>query len=457
MTVRVRGIYATALTAYFDEVVQASPPIRRRFDEDFRVEPADVAVETTGDRLGVGLFGEQEATAAAADRLATLARDTFIWEAALPRGAVYAGEVTETLGSGALVTCGDDAVGFLPYSKTSRRIEEGDCLRVQVDEPRPPWDNGRPVLDTDIRVHGALADLVRGATATGSGPELADLLPTEPPDGWGVDWSPAADNAGLDALDATLSALVARAEQLDDAFTDATAPSDVAPDQYWAGETTRWAYFGRESRFALDNVRREVTPTMVGHHRSKAATEAASAAVDFVENVCDGAGGDEFPFAALTDQFGPQQGDSVDIGHGKPDGRRIELGPGTVQTRTAEGKLTLKRELTPGGTYDAIGGTIQEGDVAITKFQEGRWWYPTVYRGADGEKRGTYVNICTPVEVFPREVRYVDLHIDVVKRADGTVEQVDDDELTDAVETGHISESLAQKARKVAEAVGNAL
>jgi predicted RNA-binding protein associated with RNAse of E/G family len=61
------------------------------------------------------------------------------------------------------------------------------------------------------------------------------------------------------------------------------------------------------------------------------------------------------------------------------------------------------------------------------------------------------------VELFPDAARYVDLHVDVVKTADGTVRRVDDDELDAAVERGHVSEALADKARQVATAVENAL
>lgn len=479
MTVRVRGIYATALTAMFDDIVQASEPIARRFDESFPVEPADVSVDTTDDRQGVGLHGTAEGVEALTARLEATGRDTLSWKDPLSRGGVYAGEVTETLGSGALVDCGD-GTGFLPYSKTARRIEEGDRLRVQVTEPQPPWRDSRAVLDTTVRIHGELASLVRGGTSTAGTPELADILPAEPPDGWAVQWEYAADDAGLDALSDTLESLGTRAGALDEAFTDAPAPADTAPHCYWAGESTRWVWFGRESRFELDARRREVVPTMVGHHRIKAGTDEASSAVDFVEGICeelwtsegseadsgdDSTAGDNssggldtaFPFETVTQQFGPDEGDDIHIGHGKPDGRRIELGTGVVTSRTPEGQLTVRRELSGRGTYDALGVQKQEGDVALTKFKEGRWWYPTVYRGADGQRRGTYVNICTPVEIFPREVRYVDLHVDVVKHADGTVKRVDDDELDAAVDAGTVSVELAEQARSVASALESAL
>ncbi|WP_123537989.1 DUF402 domain-containing protein [Halosimplex salinum] len=484
-TARVRGIYTTALTRLFEDeglsVVQASPPIRDRFDDEFAVAPAGATVATTDDRQGVSITGDASAVATAVTEARAVGRDAMAWRDPTPRGAVYAGEVTETLGSGAVVELGDGAVeeaagrneaaaelppvaggareGFLPYSKTAAHVETGDRLRVQVEETAAPWGSGRPVLDTTVRVQSGLATLVRGSSPGGNGPELADILPTDPPEGWGIAWDRAADDADLDALGDALERVRDRALALDDAFADAPAPDDAAPHCYWAGETTAWLWFGRESRFGLDERRRAVTATMGGHHRVKAATESASAAVDFVEAVCPDAGGGEtdFPFDAVTRQFGPMEGDSVRIDHGKPDGRMFSLGRGEVTRRDPDGTVVVEREMSGRGTYDALGVDQQAGDVAVTKLTEGKWWYPTVYRGDDGEKRGTYVNVCTPVEVFPSAVRYVDLHVDVVKHADGRVERVDDDELDAAVDAGHVPDELAEKARSVAGAVENAL
>jgi hypothetical protein len=207
---------------------------------------------------------------------------------------------------------------------------------------------------------------------------------------------------------------------------------------------------------------------MPGHHRVKAGAAAASAAVDFVEAVCadawetraDGEADDPdegVPFGVLSDQFGPREGDRVEIGHGKPDGRRLELGRATVTDVEPDGTVTLEREMSPGGTYDGLGVERRAGDVATTTVTEGHWWYPTVYRSSEGERRGTYVNVCTPVEVFPEEVRYVDLHVDVVSHSDGTVERVDDDELDAAEAAGLVPAALAEKARTVASAGEQAL
>jgi hypothetical protein len=471
-SVRLRGIYTTALTerllAEEYDVVQASPPIRRRFDADLAGGDHDVAVETTDDRQGVGVEGDPSAVESVTDLLRAVGIDTFAWADPTPRAGVFDGRVTDTRGGGAVVDLGVGE-GYLPFRNVDDRIESGDPVRAQVVDPACPWSDDRPVLDTGVRAFAGLATLVPGQSGTtvdtyddAAGRELAgmtDLLDADVPEGWGIRWSHSATEADMDTLSDALARASERARQLAeagiDSEQDATDAAVDDPGPVVTPAAGRWVWFGRASRFALDDLRREVTTTMPGHHRTKAASESASAGVDFAEALCDLSG--EFPFGVVTDQFGPTEGDSVKIGHGKPDGRLIVLGSGEVTDRDAEGSLSIRREMSPGGDYDALGVPRESGDVALTTFREGRWWYPTVYRDAGAERKGTYVNICTPVECFPDVVRYVDLHVDVVKHRDGTVERVDDDELDESVAAGEISEQLAEKARSVASAVENAL
>jgi hypothetical protein len=472
---RVRGVYATALTrAFLDaghDVVQASGAIRERFDADLPAADHDVAVSTTDDRQGVGVTGAA-GDVDAATRVCRVARDTLAWPASAPRGAVFDAEVRETLGSGAVCDLGE-AEGFLPFDAADGYVEAGDAVRVQVRAGAPPWADRRPELGTALRAEAGLATLVAGAEGVRvdtyddeAGRELVgmtELLGVEPPDGWGLEWSHAATDADMDALRAAAERAVERADALADARG---ATVDDAPGPVAVPTATTWVWFGRESRFALDERRRAVTTTMPGHHRVKAAHEAASAGVDLVEALCDpgadgsgdeGDGTADFPFAVVARQFGPRTGDRVRIEHGKPDGRLVTLGTGEVVDLDADGTVAVRRGMTGGGTYDALGVAREAGDVALTKFREGRWWYPTVYRDADGARKGTYVNVCTPVEAFPDAVRYVDLHVDVVKHRDGRVERVDDDELDDAVAAGEVSEALAEQARAVASGLESAL
>jgi hypothetical protein len=475
MKVRVRGIYATALTRRLDQaghdVVQASEPIRNRFDASFGNGPSDVSIATTEDRLGVGVTGDPSAVEEVTAALDGVAIDALRWVDSAPRGSVFDGVVEETLGSGAMVDLGD-RVGFLPFDAVDGYVDEGDRLRVQVHEEAPPWSDRSPDLGGEIRVETDLVTLSRdrsGVSAAVAGERATELVRTtelldvDRPDGWGVRWLPAALDVDMAALGSALEDASDRARALEAAVDGGTEADGVmddgsrpdVPARVVAPAATHWVWFGRESRFALDDLRREVTTTMTGHHRIKVGSETASGAVDFVEALCDP--DDEFPFDVVTRQFGPTNGDQVLIAHGKPEGQTIVLGRGEVTDRDPGGKITLRREASGEGTYDALGTPRERGDVAITKFTEGRWWYPTAYRGEDGERKGTYVNVCTPVEIYPDEVRYVDLHVDVVQYPDGSVDRVDDDELDEAVDDGYVPAALAEKAREVASRVEKAL
>lgn len=469
MNVRVRGIYTTALTQVVLDtgraVVQASPAIEERFEASFDDAPADVAIDTTADRQGIGLVGDPAAVADLRETLSSIGSDSLSWPDPTPLGAVCDGVVDRTRGGGAVVSLPGGAEGYLPFDAVDGYVDVGDRLRVQVRDPEPPWSDDLALLGTDLRVPGGLVTLDRerdGVSAAATGEDATelvrttDLLSADAPDGWSIRWERAALDADIESLDTALDAAAEIADDVGTAVSDASAPAEQAPDAIATPFGTAWLWFGRDTRFALDDRRREVTDTMVGHHRIKAATEAASAAVDLVEAVCDDPSG-EFPFAAVTRQFGPTEGDRIPIRHGKPDGRLFALGRGEVVEYDPEGTVTVHREMQSSGRYDALDTPREPGDVAITKLTEGRWWYPTVYRGSDGDRKGTYVNVCTPVELFPNGARYVDLHVDVIRRPDGTVERVDDDELAAAVDAGHLDDTLAKKARSVAETVERAL
>ncbi|WP_247002630.1 DUF402 domain-containing protein [Halosolutus gelatinilyticus] len=479
-TVRVRGIYATAVTQRLTEngldVVQASEPIRERFDDAFATAPALVSIETTRDRQGLEVSGESDAVAAVVDELGSIAIDAFAWDADVPRGAVYDAEVLDAGGGGgAVVDLGGGRRGYLKYDDVNGYVDGGNRYRVQVREPTPPWDDDRPRVVPTLDVGDGLCTLSRdrsGVSAALRGERadelvgMTDLLSADVPDGWGLRWQHGAADADLEAMGDALGRAVDRVRSLE-AELDGAPDEPDDPAELATPQRTVWLWFGRESRFALDRVRRAVETTMAGHHRTKAADRAASAAVDFAEAICGSAGTEsadggatvdaDFPFDAVARQFGPARGDRLEIDHGKPDGRLISLGRGEVTARDADGSMTVERSMRGGGTYDALDVPKEDGDVAVTKFREGRWWYPTTYKSADGAAKGTYVNVCTPVELFPDCARYVDLYVDVIKRPDGSVAIVDEDELEDAVADGLVAEDLAEKATTVAAAVKRAL
>jgi len=320
--------------------------------------------------------------------------------------------VTETLGGGAVVRLrvgggeseGDATTeGYLPYGSVDDRIETGDPVRVQVRESAAPWTDRRPELDGSLRAGGGLVTLEPGsgtrvdARNDKDARELSgmlDLLGLKPPEGWRAVWKPPAVDADTEELQAGLDRAVAAVEGLDDAV-DAAGGAGVldGSDSVREEPLTRpnagvWVWFGRESRFALDDRRREATATMPGHHRVKAGSADASSGVDLAEALCEPDADASFPFGVVTDAFGPAEGDALRLEHGKPDGRLITLGEATVTTVDADGSVAVEREMTGGGSYDGLDVPREAGDIAETSLKEGRWWYPTTYRGRDGTVRG---------------------------------------------------------------------
>jgi RNA-binding protein AU-1 len=408
-TVRIRGIYATALTRLVTqedgmEVVDPSPPIADRFAADFPPGDPTVWIGMTDDRLGVRLTGEQEVTNDVADRLHSVAIDTFSWADKAPEGAVFEGTVDRKDGRGWIVSIGETA-GYLPSRRIDAEVAAGQSIRVQVREPTPPWNDSLPRLGTSIQAPGGIASLRRGVDAAvaetpggEAGKELArttELLSASMPADWGIAWHPAAIDADMSTLDTALSRLVDRANRIEAALESGDAGTGIVSPL-----ATRWVRFGRETRFALDDHRDAVTETMPGHHRLKAGSDDAGTAVDFVEALDSDI--ESFPFGPATATFGPEPGDTVRIVHAKPTGEAFDLGRGTVTDRTpAKERITVEREMTSSGRYDALETAREPGDTATTRFAEGRWWYPTVYRGSAGDSKGTYVNVATPVEVFP--------------------------------------------------------
>ena len=459
---RVRGVYATGVTALLREhdvhVVDPSPIVGDRLEDSGENALQTVTIASTEDRLGIELDGESGDVNELVSLLAGLSSDTFWWSSRLPIGAVRAGRIERTEESGAIVAIGE-MTAFLPYSKSTEYVSQGDRLAIQVIDPEPPWSvDRRPVVSAIPHVPGTYLDLIADPDRQAiDAPDrelygLVELLDPDLPTEWSVVVSRTASAVDLDIIEAELARLRKRRESVEAAMETAADPDE--PGGVYAPETTVWCRFGRQGRFELDEYRSAVTETISGHHRLKAGGTAAARAVDYLECLDI-----EAPFQpdAVIDGFGPHRDDRIRIDHGKPTGETIVLGRGTVVDRPKPDAITVRRELSPGGSLDGLDVPKEAGDIAETTFVEGNRWAPTIYRDTDGERKGTYVNVSTPIELFPDRVSYVDLYVDIIKDADGGVTIVDQDDLADAVDNGTLSADVAEKATQVAASIRQSL
>jgi hypothetical protein len=209
------------------------------------------------------------------------------------------------------------------------------------------------------------------------------------------------------------------------------------------------------SKEDLDRIRGEVVPTLRGHHRFRII---ASEYVDLVEGEVE-----RYPLkmakmeVALRKRLildALEEGKGLRIEHVKPEGSLIQLRGGEITFLSADKtEMTIRRTLGT-GRYDGLGLIIEEGDYALTRVKEGGWLVKHSYFSAEGDLRGHYWNINTPVEFYPDKIRYIDLHVDVIlEKERGKLEIIDRDQLERLALEGYIKEGLADKARELAEAL----
>ncbi len=210
------------------------------------------------------------------------------------------------------------------------------------------------------------------------------------------------------------------------------------------------AEFPQPVKELLDQIRAKYVPTLPGHHHLKAID---SQRVDEVEGSTLP---EELPEAAvrLMEELVYRHfavGEEVEVHHAKAGGGFTWRGvvgkfvPGEV--------LVLERRFRAGGTYDSLELPKLEGDHGTVELYEGRWWGRRRYFRADGTPIGEIYNIHTPPELYPDGVRYLDLEVDVVRRPDGGVELVDEEELRHKVEEGLIPEALGIRALEEARSL----
>lgn len=461
MQAKIRGIYSTALSAIFLdagwEIVLASDQINDRFSQEFVNSQPDVTIDSDGENLGIQLVGTPAAVNEAAAVIQMLDDSIYVWSESTPVDAIYEATVIRTGGSGAILNLDNEHEGYLPFDAVDQYIEVDDCVRVQIRTASPPWSLRRPEVAGELRLTSPILDLVwdpsgqehRAPDQETQG--IAELIPTKPRLEWTAHWHDIAREIEMGEMESAIITMNDLASTVDDRLQ--STELDIEHGKIASPYEHAWCWLGARGRTIFDEVRGEVCPTIPNHHRIKAIGSEAGTAVDFVEKLAVDQVVEEVPFRVVGECFGPKMGDTIRIYHGKPDGIWISLGSGQVVGSENSAGIEVQRSMSGGGTYDALAVPIEDGDVARTNFVEGRRWYPTVYRDENGNRKGTYVNICTPIEIFPDAIRYIDLYVDVIKHADGRIERVDDDDLDAALDQDIVTEEEATQARSVAERI----
>ncbi|MGA1874681.1 MAG: DUF402 domain-containing protein [bacterium] len=206
------------------------------------------------------------------------------------------------------------------------------------------------------------------------------------------------------------------------------------------------------SKEAMDFLRAGVTPTVKGHHLFK------TVASEWVELAEGELSRSPFRRAELEKELleqvilGPMKRHGfIALIHVHPEGRVLSLRGGKILSLNHD-HLIIRREFSGGygRRYDGLHLPIEEGDYGITQIIDHQWFIRHTYYSQGGSVKGRYWNINTPVEFYPDHIRYLDLHLDIIRKPGGFPRIIDQEKLEKAVAGGFISRELARKARETA-------
>lgn len=145
----------------------------------------------------------------------------------------------------------------------------------------------------------------------------------------------------------------------------------------------------------------------------------------------------------------PEVGSIIEIEHVKLDGIVFHLGEALIESfDNANSVIEFSRVFRREGIYDGLKTRKEPGDTAVTEAKMGEWYFKTQYFSKNGNSKGTYVNLNTPIELYPYGIRYVDLEIDVCVWPDGKIEVLDEEKFEDTVREGLVTGKLTEIVRE---------
>ncbi len=453
--VRVRGIYATALTKLLlDEgffITNASKIIASRFSLPQSTEPPHVTVKDVDDPPGSLLvIGFPEAASQVIEALRSKIPEAVTWKSPVNLHSVAKAKVVEDAGRILVELPG----GIKAKLRRGTPPEPGSEVVVTVVKaPIRPGDEC--FVEQKVRVTGFYAAVIIGEQGVTISEhirsrerraELLALASTATRKGYAVHWRSSAGQAPLEELSRELEELIKRAEQVKQ------AAEQGEQGFYEQGQAIAIIGLPRPAKRRMDALRGAVVPTITGHHEMKAAGQPLSDIVDYAEKALENN-------IATPDKLGEIATDyiiskmldrgTVELLHVKVTGETIRLGRATITSalKKQDGyRITLRREVKTWGIYDGLGVEKEPGDYIITTIDTNAWHIKHDYYSRDGALKGTYININTPPELTPTTIMYYDLLVDVVKKPGSPPAIIDKEELDKALEKGIITEQLYEKA-----------
>jgi len=449
---KVRGIYSTALTKLLldhgFEIVQPSVAVKERFRLKENSESPDLEVYDRYDWQGIHALGTPESINSFNSILQSCLDDVIIRKWRVTTDGIYKGliEGLDPETNSFLIDIGS-AVGRI----AKKEISGPNLKQIIVQVKRKSIGAKEPVLTTGISVIGKYAILIpenevkvsRKIRDQQTRSRLHQLGKELTPPNWGILWRTASADQPPDVLKEEITSLAKKGEAIMKKAERVEAPATL-----WEGSHGVNVEFPALSKKKLDEVRGSVTPTIDGHHYYKACGGNVSSAIDMAEKLLE-KGSPPKEVESLLEQTimadYPTQGSMMRIEHVKLDGKVFHLGKALIEAYNHhESLIRFRRVFEKKGIYDGLKTEKDPGDYAVTEAKMGEWHFKTEYFSKDGRYKGTYINLNTPIELYPRGIRYVDLEVDVCVWPNGRVAKLDEDKLKEAAAEGIVTQKLVK-------------
>lgn len=411
--------------------------------------PSDVTIKDRSDLQGIVALGTAEAIHCLQKVIQEYLEDavTRKWKPSVD--GVYKGKIVSEKKHVVLVKIGEDTVGVLPKKEIEN--SESKWLLVQVERRR--LGHRTPLLSTQLRIVGKYAILIKSSHGgislriqdVNKRAELSRLSAQAASEGWRIIWREPAAFAPQEILEDEVARLRMKAEEMEKLAASTENPALILEGSYFMD-----VEFPSTAKKELDKLRASVSSTLEGHHFYKSCGSSISSALEMTEKLLEnGKCSSEVNemFRQNVESYFPDEGSIVDVKHVKLSGAIFNLGKAIVE-KFASDRLIYSRTIKANGFYDGLNVLKEVGDKAISETVPGEYYIITRYYSKDGVLKGAYVNLNTPIEVYPDAIRYIDLEVDVCVYPDGHFQVVDVDKLERALNRGLISRRLFEKTLK---------
>jgi len=414
---RVRGIYATALTGLLDDFGYTFADLTEKVRERVpcvRVQGrVAVTVKDLEDRKGVVVVGDPALVPRVAYAIAVAVPGSMTVYLEEGPYTTFLVRVVERLQEGLYVVELPGARRALLSSK--KQLKEGELTAghvVRPDEENPLLAHGIALTGTYVRLvegsrHGVSEHFRDAALAA----EMLAMAQITAPEGWGVRIRSAAQSATLLEVASEIKELSQRAETLRRVAREMSSPALLAQ-----GESIAFVHFSSDAAARLDSIRNRYSATAPLHHLLK--STGVKLLSDYVDKV-------ELEGTATLPEMAKLYAELfrkvLESGRARLEHKKLPAGGFSWQADASlapRGIILLSRVVRSEGVYDGLEVPKTPGDRILSFTWPLARVIAHFYFSREEEVKGVYVNVNTPLEVVYGEhpfLRYIDLVVDVVR------------------------------------------